>query len=445
MRSPRRAPKLSVIVPVLDEAPSIVAALGQLQPLRHAGHELIVVDGGSRDGTLRLAAPFADRTLGSPRGRAVQMNVGASVARGDVLLFLHADCRLPPRADVAIAGALARGRTWGRFDVALHGESRALPMVAAMMNARSAATGICTGDQAIVVERATFEAIGGFPPLPLMEDVAISRALSLRAGRPARLRERVVASGRRWDTHGAWPTILSMWSLRWAYWRGAEPRELARRYYGTEPRIPPTLLVFAKAPVPGRVKTRLARTIGDDAATAAYRALAERTLATAAAARRAGVVGAVELWLDPESDPAAIAPWRTHYGVTIATQAGDDLGARMRNALRTSLARGAPALLIGTDVPGYDIGYLAHAAAALERHDAVLGPAEDGGYVLIGVSRDIDAFGGVPWSTPGVMAATRARLAAAGASHVELPPLWDVDTHDDYVRWGDRPLAMAAS
>ena len=107
--------------------------------------------------------------------------------------------------------------------------------------------------------------------------------------------------------------------------------------------------------------------------------------------------------------------------------------------------RGVHALLVGTDVPGYDVAYLARAAAALERHDAVIGPAEDGGYVLVGLARDVDVFGGVPWSTPEVMAATRARLAAAGASHVEMPPLWDVDTHDDYVRWRDRPPAMAAS
>jgi rSAM/selenodomain-associated transferase 2/rSAM/selenodomain-associated transferase 1 len=437
--------KFSIVVPVVDEAEQIRKALAPLQPFRAAGHELIVVDGGSRDGTFEAAVALADRVLQAPRGRAVQMNVGASVAAGDVLLFLHADCRLPPSADVAIAGALARGRAWGRFDVALDGDSRALPMVASFMNARSAATGICTGDQALFVERAAFEACGGFPPLALMEDIAISRALKRRAGPPARLRARVVASGRRWDAKGAWPTIRSMWALRWAYWRGADPRDLARRYYGVVPRDPPTVQVFAKAPVPGRVKTRLARTIGTDAATSAYRALAERTLATAVAARRAGVVGAIELWLDPESDPAAITAWRDRYGVTIETQAGDDLGARMRNALRSSIARGRPALLIGTDVPGYDVAYLARAAAALERHDAVIGPAEDGGYVLIGLAQDVDVFAGVRWSTPEVMAATRARLAAADASHVELPPLWDVDTHADYVRWRDRPLAMVAS
>jgi rSAM/selenodomain-associated transferase 2/rSAM/selenodomain-associated transferase 1 len=437
--------KLSIVVPVLDEAERIRKALAPLQPLRAAGHELLVVDGGSRDGTIEVAHPLADRVLPSPRGRAVQMNVGASVATGDVLLFLHADCRLPPGADVAVARALARGRAWGRFDVTLDGDSHALPMVASCMNARSAATGICTGDQAMFVARAMFDAMGGFAALPLMEDVAISRTLKRFAGPPARLHERVVASGRRWDADGAWRTILSMWALRWAYWRGAAARDLARRYYGVEPRDPPTLQVFAKAPVPGRVKTRLARTIGAEAAASTYRALAERTLATAAAARRAGVVGAIELWLDPESDPAAIVPWRDRFGVTIETQAGDDLGARMRNALRSSTTRGAPALLIGTDVPGFDVAYLARAAAALERHDAVVGPAEDGGYVLIGLACDIDVFGGIAWSTADVMAATRARLAACGARHVELPALWDVDTHDDLLRWQERPAASATA
>ena len=437
--------RLSIIVPVLDEAPRVRAMLDALQPLRAAGHEVIVVDGGSADGTFDVAAPLADRAVRAPRGRAVQMNVGAAIATGNVLVFLHADCRLPPDADRAIGSALARGSRWGRFDVELEGASRELPMVAAFMNARSGASGIATGDQAMFVERATFDAIGGFPALPLMEDVAISRTLKRCAGAPARLTERVVVSGRRWDAHGAWRTILSMWALRWAYWRGADPRELARRYYGVAPRHPPTLQVFAKAPVPGRVKTRLAQTIGAEAAVSTYRALAERTLATAAAARRAGVVGAIELWLDPESDPAAIAPWRDRFGVTIETQTGDDLGARMRNALRASLARGVPALLIGTDVPGYDVVYLAHAASALERYHAVIGPAEDGGYVLVGLARDVDVFGGIPWSTPEVMAATRTRLAAAGANHIELPPLWDVDSHEDYLRWRKCPLAGVAT
>jgi len=436
--------KLSIVVPVLDEAERIGAALAPLQPLRAAGHEVLVVDGGSRDGSAERAGPLADRVLASPRGRGVQMNVGAAIATGDALLFLHADCRLPPRADTAIAGAIAGGHRWGRFDVTLDGRSRALPMVAAFMNARSAATGICTGDQALFVERRTFAAIGGFPPIALMEDVAISRLLKRRAGPPARLRERVVASGRRWDRDGAWPTIRSMWSLRWAYWRGTDPRELARRYCGVEPSLVPDLLVFAKAPVPGHVKTRLAQSIGNEAAALAYRVLAERTLQIAAAARRAGVVDGIEIWLDPDSDPVSVATWSERHDARVHCQQGDGLGARMRHALRSSLARARPALLIGTDVPGYDVAYLARAAAALASHDAVVGPAEDGGYVLIGLARDLDVFGGVQWSTPQVLEQTRERLALAAASHALLPPLWDVDTHDDYLRWRESCPCEAA-
>ena len=284
--------RLSIVIPCLDEAAGILATLQSLQPLRRNGHEVIIVDAGG-DGTREIAGPFADRVLRAPRGRAVQMNRGATVATGDVLLFLHADCRLPPGADVAVAGALARGRAWGRFDVTLDGNSHALPMVASCMNARSAATGICTGDQAMFVERAMFDAMGGFPALPLMEDIALARTLNWVAGRPARLSERVIASGRRWDADGAWRTILSMWALRWAYWRGATARDLARRYYGVEPRDPPTLQVFAKAPVPGRVRSNFARTIGGEAAASTYRALAGRTRATATAAAKPSCSSAI--------------------------------------------------------------------------------------------------------------------------------------------------------
>jgi rSAM/selenodomain-associated transferase 2 len=165
---------LSIIIPVLDEAAGIEAALTTLGPYRERGCELVVVDGGSRDGTLALASPLADRVLSAPRGRAAQMNAGAAAARGDVLLFLHADTKLPANADILIRNGLAQsGRIWGRFDVRFdHGGI--LPLIAIMMNLRSRLTGIATGDQAIFVSRAAFEAIGGFPAQPLMEDIAFS-------------------------------------------------------------------------------------------------------------------------------------------------------------------------------------------------------------------------------------------------------------------------------
>jgi rSAM/selenodomain-associated transferase 2/rSAM/selenodomain-associated transferase 1 len=448
-RERQESVKVSIVVPTLDEAPRLPDALLALAPMREAGHEVIVVDGGSHDGTVEIATPLADQVLVAPRGRAIQMNTGAAVASGTTLLFLHADCRLPASGVAAIEGTHAHGYRWGRFDVTLKGRSPLLPLVAAMMNRRSALSGICTGDQGIFVERALFEAVGGFPPIPLMEDIALSKALRRKAGLPKCVTDRITASGRRWDTHGAARTILTMWGLRLAYWRGAEPNALARRYYGAEVAPRATLQIFAKPPLPGLVKTRLAATIGNDAAAAVYRDLLLRTLAIAASARRAGIVRDVELWVVPDAEPGPLATWGEQLGIALRTQQGADLGERMRNALQASLAAGSPALLIGTDVPGLDIAYIARAAAALQANDAVIGPAEDGGYVLIGLARSVEAFEGVRWSTPDVMTQTRAKLAAAGVRWTELPVLWDLDTQEDLARWQalggkDTPAAAAA-
>jgi rSAM/selenodomain-associated transferase 2 len=214
--------KLSVVVPVLNEAAGIRAALEALSPLRSRGHEVIVVDGGSNDRSVELAEGLCDRVLSAPRGRAAQMNAGARVATGDVLLFLHADTRLPPRADQLISKA----SRWGRFDVEIEGRHRLLKVVAWAMNLRSRLTGIATGDQAMFVRRDTFP---GFPEIALMEDIALSRILK-KIGRPACLRERAVTSGRRWESRGVLRTIFLMWRLRLLYFLGVSPERLARRY-----------------------------------------------------------------------------------------------------------------------------------------------------------------------------------------------------------------------
>jgi len=225
---PGAAAKLSIVVPALDEAPGIADCLGALQGMRTRGHEVIVADGGSRDGTPELARPLADRVIRAPRGRAPQMNAAARQASGSALLFVHADSRLPPGADSAVLTALA-ARTWGRFDVEIEGRHPLLRVVARMMNLRSRLTGIATGDQAIFVRRDAFEALGGFAEIPLMEDVELSRRLR-RSGRPVCLRERVSTSGRRWESRGVLRTIVLMWRLRLAYFLGADPARLADRY-----------------------------------------------------------------------------------------------------------------------------------------------------------------------------------------------------------------------
>jgi len=226
-------PPLSIIIPVLDEAATIADALAALEPCRARGVEVIVVDGGSRDGTAEAARPLASRVITAPRGRGSQMNAGAAAAQGSVLLFLHADTRLPPEGDRLVLRALERSeRAWGRFDVTIAGRSPFLRVVAAMMNLRSRLTGIATGDQAMFATRAAFAHAGGFPDIALMEDIVLSRRLK-HIGSPACLSAKVTTSGRRWDRDGVARTILTMWRLRLAFFLGAEPARLARQYgYG---------------------------------------------------------------------------------------------------------------------------------------------------------------------------------------------------------------------
>lgn len=222
--------KLSIIIPVLNEAGRIAVALIALQPLRERGAEILVVDGGSTDGTAKIAAVGADNVITASGGRASQQNAGAREALGDTFLFLHSDTQLPLNADDLIADALSdRAVQWGRFDVRFDDDRAMLRVVAAMMNARSRLTGIATGDQCIFVRRDEFEAISGFPDLPLMEDIALSALLKRRSA-PACLRNKVTTAARRWQKNGVWRTIFLMWWLRLAYLLGVSPERLARWY-----------------------------------------------------------------------------------------------------------------------------------------------------------------------------------------------------------------------
>jgi rSAM/selenodomain-associated transferase 2 len=220
---------LTIVMPVLDEAADIEATLAALTPFRRCGVEVIVVDGGSSDGTPERARSLADCVIAAPRGRALQMNAGAAGAQGDVLLFLHADTRLPENADQLVLDGLARSsRSWGRFDVHIDG-SGLLRLISFAMNLRSRFTSIATGDQALFVTRAAFESVGGFPPIALMEDVALSARLK-RTGKPLALRACVTTSARRWRAHGTLRTVLLMWVLRLRFFLGADPAKLARAY-----------------------------------------------------------------------------------------------------------------------------------------------------------------------------------------------------------------------
>jgi len=221
---------LSIIIPTLNEENIITNTLERLEVLRAAGHEVIVVDGGSCDKTYSIAVQYADSVLLAEAGRGWQMNAGAEYANNDILLFLHADTRLPDNVNKLINQALQEdGKSWGRFDVRLSGKAKLLRVVERMINWRSCFTGIATGDQAIFVKTSTFKQIDGFADIPLMEDLDLSRRLK-RIERPVCIKTPVITSSRRWEQNGIIRTILLMWSLRLAYSLGVSPETLSKYY-----------------------------------------------------------------------------------------------------------------------------------------------------------------------------------------------------------------------
>lgn len=221
--------RLSIIIPALNETRTIGHLFSDLARIHPAIHEIILVDGGSRDGTMEQFGPQADQAVSAPRGRASQMNVGARAATGDLLWFLHADSRIPSESAASILSACGNGASWGRFDVRLGGPAPMLRVVERMMNLRSRLTGIATGDQGIFVTQESFEQVGGYPEIPLMEDIALSKSLRRIQG-PACLPGPIITSSRRWEEGGVIRTILLMWRLRLAYALGADPGDLAERY-----------------------------------------------------------------------------------------------------------------------------------------------------------------------------------------------------------------------
>ena len=426
---------LRIVMPVLGEGVGLALPLRDLAELRARGAELVVVDGGSNDATWATACRHADRVLLAPRGRGAQMNAGAAGATADILLFLHGDTKLPPAADRLVVAAVEAGAAWGRFDVRIDSRHPVLRIVSHLINLRSRLSGIATGDQAIFVRRDVFERVGGFPDIPLMEDIALSTRLK-PFGRPACLRPPVVTSARRWRKHGILRTILLMWQLRARFFFGTSPQVLAD-LYGYSRRPPPAsaaVAIMAKAPVPGLAKTRLAPLIGMKAAARAQRTFTRQALCVA----NSSALGPVRLWCAPDVSHVFFRAVARLANVERLAQGSGSLGERLRHAMEHHFAEGSrmPLLIVGTDCPLLAPGHLQQAAGALEQYDAVLIPATDGGYVLIGMRRSIpEVFDGVAWSTPQVLQETRERLRAARATFCELEPLWDVDEPVDWQRY----------
>ena len=230
-------PLLSVIVPVLNEGDGLARFLSALQPIKSAGNEIIIVDGGSEDASVALLEGYLRQGLissliRSAKGRARQMNEGAKTAQGELLLFLHADTRLPQSALASLRIFTDQGGLWGRFDVQLDNAHWSFRMISWFINQRSRLTGIATGDQGIFVRRDIFEQLGGYPEQPLMEDIELSCRLK-KQGRPFCITDPVLTSARKWQQHGTLRTIWLMWRLRASYALGVAPEILVKQYYPT--------------------------------------------------------------------------------------------------------------------------------------------------------------------------------------------------------------------
>ncbi|PID42424.1 MAG: glycosyl transferase [Proteobacteria bacterium] len=221
---------LSVIIPVFNEEAALPLTLSLLEQGCTDGVEVIVADGGSTDGSAAVCAGKSVRWVNAEKGRAAQMNAGANVAKGSVLVFLHADTRIPPGFVRELGCFRASHKFWGRFNVALDGKHWAYRLISLMINQRSCCTGIATGDQAIFVKKSVFDIVGGFPDIPLMEDVEFSARLSALDS-PLCSRMKVVTSSRRWENNGIVKTVLLMWWLRLQYFFGVSPERLAKIYY----------------------------------------------------------------------------------------------------------------------------------------------------------------------------------------------------------------------
>ena len=239
---------LSIVIPLLNEADNLPKLMGHLAHLNPAPYQVILVDGGSTDNSVAIAKELIEslidsspsvisgqvidwQIIESAAGRALQMNAGAELATGDVLLFLHADTQLPNHAIADITSAV-RQAAWGRFDVRLDSSTWMLKVVSQMINWRSRLSGIATGDQAIFIKKPLFDQLGGYPQQPLMEDIELCKRLKA-IGKPACLRSKVITSARRWQQYGTWRTIGLMWHLRFDYWRGVSADNIKQRYYKT--------------------------------------------------------------------------------------------------------------------------------------------------------------------------------------------------------------------
>ena len=452
-------PELGVVIPALDEAEHLPRLLGDLSGLE-LDHSVLVVDGGSRDGTVPAARAAGAWVMRSRRGRARQMNAGARLLAARWLLFLHADSRLGEAALDAIGDHIRADRPEaGYFGLRIAHPHLHYRVVELGQRVRERVLGLVYGDQGMLVRRDLLFEVGPYPDEPLMEDVILNRRLR-GAGRLVRLPAAILTSPRRYEEEGRARGWLRNARLIRRFLAGAAPSDLAasypaRRRGGEEAEgvVPPrggdgraALLVFAKAPRPGEVKTRLARSLGrggapeHGAAAALYRRMGRQVVDAVAEGP-----AALTVCYDPPDAEAEVRDWLGPAPLHYWPQGEGDLGERMSRMFARAFRGTGRVVLIGTDTPAIRAGTVARALSALDGADVVLGPAEDGGYYLVALRKPCPGlFAGISWSTGSVLSETVARALKPGLEVTFLEVERDVDTAEDLERGVAARLPPAA-
>ena len=432
--------ELGIVIPALDEAETLPHLLRDLAQF-DLRQEVLVVDGGSRDDTVHAARGGGAQVMRSRTGRARQMNAGARFLQTPWLLILHADSRLDANALRTVERHVRTGRTdAGCLRLAIAHRHPFYRFIEASQRIRSRHAGLVYGDQGLLVPRDLFSSLGPYPAEPIMEDVILNRRL-LGAGRLRTLPATIATSARRYEEEGRLRAWIRNTTLITRFLAGARPEELAHRYPprrlcvgagpakrdNVEEERRAVLLVFARAPRPGQVKTRLARSIGDAAAARVYRRMGRFVVD-----RLAGVRATVTVCYDPPDAGDEVRAWLGDGPARYVAQPPGDLGRRMAHMFERAFAAAERVVVIGTDAPSVDAGTVNRALGALDSADVVLGPATDGGYYLMGLRAPCPAlFEGISWGTDTVVRDTAARVRAAGARLTWIEVESDVDTADD--------------
>ncbi len=427
-------PVFSVIIPAFNEALIIADCIGAVRgAAKNYSVEIIVADGGSSDRTREIAAESGARIVSGTKGRGYQLNAGAHAAGGDIFVFLHADTRLPPDTFDHLSEEFNKENVQiGTFRLRFDIKHWILSWYVFCSRLDSVLTRF--GDHCLAVRREFFYRIAGYPHWPLFEEIYFmqkARTLTkIHLFVPS-----VTTSGRRFLQNGIVRQYFFDALILARYLLGASPYKLAAEYDRRDKRSHTALMIFARYPHPGKVKTRLAKETGPEYAALFYRSTLKNTLHAAVTAAVPGKV--IYLFVAEEADIAKMRRWGGNH-IHYFTQQGRNLGERMLNAFQTVFGhRARQAIILGTDIPDLSDKIIQRAEEELKDHDAVIGPAADGGYYLLGIKKfERTLFTAMDWwSTPEVFTRTIARMRDLKLQVAILPTLRDIDTIDDLKAW----------